>query len=179
MHNLTPKITNIGISKFHTSNGLPFTPYSPPQYLSKYKTNDKTKLNIYSFGVLMWEISNNGIEPFYNKYDDIKLAVEIINDFKELPIKGTPLNYVNLYKKCWDKNPEELQNISCDKVYYNSIDDDTPMNIDLPVNTSENVIIKDCVLDFNDLENEMMRKIQLINRFGLHKGRNCDGNDFI
>ncbi|CAG8501817.1 6594_t:CDS:2, partial [Cetraspora pellucida] len=109
MHNLTPKITNIGISRFRTSKSLPFTPYSPPQHLSKCKTNDKTKSNIYSYGILMWEISNN----------------------------------------------EELQNISCDLVYYNIIDDDASMDIGLPVNTSESVIIKDCVLDFNELENQI------------------------
>ncbi|KAF0532411.1 chitin synthase regulatory factor chr2 [Gigaspora margarita] len=189
MHNLTPKITNIGISKFHTSNGLPFTSYSPPEYLNKYNTIDKTKLNIYSLGVLMWEISNNGIEPFYKKYDGIKLAVEIINCARELPIKGTPLKYIDIYKKCWDTNSderpscseilEELKNISYDQVYDNSNDDDIFMDNDLPINTNETVIIKDCVLNFDELENQMMKKIQFINHFSLNKGRNRDKNDFI
>ncbi|CAG8509804.1 5924_t:CDS:2 [Gigaspora margarita] len=191
MHNLTPKITNIGLSKFYTSNGLPFTPYSPPEYLNKYNTIDKTKLNIYSLGVLMWEISNNGIEPFYKKYDGIKLAVEIINCARELPIKGTPLKYIDIYKKCWDINSDErpccseilgeLKNISYDQVYENSNDDDIFMNNDLPINTNETVIIKDCVLNFDELENQKKKNIQFINHFSLNKGRNPNWkvlNDF-
>ncbi|CAG8549788.1 1790_t:CDS:2 [Gigaspora rosea] len=74
---------------------------------------------------------------------------------------------------------EELKNISYDQVYDNSNDDDIVMDIDLPINTNETVIIKDCFLDFDELENQMMKKIEFINHFSLNKGRNCDKNDFI
>ncbi|CAG8662082.1 20864_t:CDS:2, partial [Dentiscutata erythropus] len=149
MHNLTPKITHIGISKFHTTNGLPFTPYTPPQYLSVYNTIDKTKLNIYSLGVLMWEISSNGVEPFYKKFDDKRPSCSEIL--------------------------EELKNIS----YDNSINDDLFMDVDLPANINETVIVKDCILDFDDFEGQMMKKVQFVNRFSLNKGRIRDRNDFI
>ncbi|CAG8499450.1 4806_t:CDS:2, partial [Dentiscutata heterogama] len=151
-----------GMSKFHTTNGLPFTPYTPPQYLNEYNTIDKTKLNIYSLGVLMWEISSDGVEPFYKKFDGIKLAVEIIN-----------------YKRpSCSEILEELKNISYDQIYDNSIDD-LYMDIDLLTNTNETVIIKDCILDFDDFENQLMKKVQFVDRFDLNKGRIRDRNDFI
>ncbi|GBC07523.1 hypothetical protein RclHR1_07500008 [Rhizophagus clarus] len=54
--------------------------------------------DIYSIAILMWEISS-GKPPFVNyKHDDYDLAMDIIS-------LGTPLEYINLTKECWDANP--------------------------------------------------------------------------
>ena len=56
------------------------------------------KSDIYSIGVLFWEISS-GRPPFYNegKPYDIGLAIEILQGFRETPVIGTPDDYVKIY----------------------------------------------------------------------------------
>ena len=61
-----------------------------------YKLNEKS--DVYSIGVLMWQISS-GYEPFKNKgYDyDIRLLIAIHDGLRENIINGTPVKYSNLY----------------------------------------------------------------------------------
>ncbi|CAG8532682.1 66_t:CDS:2 [Racocetra fulgida] len=66
------------MSKVIPPNNLQFTQYTAPEILAKKSINDKTKLNIYSLGVLFWEVSSNGVEPFQDNYD-ISLESKIIN----------------------------------------------------------------------------------------------------
>ena len=61
-----------------------------------YELNEKS--NIYSFGVVMWQISS-GRRPFCSegvKYD-INLALEIQEGKREKIVDGTPIEYSNLY----------------------------------------------------------------------------------
>ncbi len=63
--------------------------------------------DIYSYGVLMWEISS-GHPPFENKFINMNaLALAINNGIREDTIKGTPKHYKKLYKKCWGQIPEQ------------------------------------------------------------------------
>ena len=63
---------------------------------SKYFLNEKS--DIYSVGVLLWEISS-GQPPFYNEGEsyDIGLNFEISGGLRETPIPNTPEDYVKLY----------------------------------------------------------------------------------
>ena len=74
-------------------------PYKDPKILNnqQYKPNEKS--DIYSIGVLMWQISS-GCKPFKNKgFDyDMVLFVAIINGLREEIIDKTPVEYSNLYK---------------------------------------------------------------------------------
>jgi serine/threonine protein kinase len=60
--------------------------------------NDK-KSDVYSVGVLLWEISS-GKKPF-ESYDSIQdqiaLTLRILCGKRETPIVGTPDDYVNIY----------------------------------------------------------------------------------
>jgi hypothetical protein len=85
-------------------------PYIDPKRFSRRKNqlvqsnerSDTHKYNekgdIYSIGVLLWEISS-GRPPFSTGDDeyDIDLALEILDGRREDPIPGTPKNYVKLY----------------------------------------------------------------------------------
>ena len=74
--------------------------------------------DIYSFGVLMWEISS-GYPPFKDsvtKNDKLALALAIKNGTCEDTIPDTPKEYEELYKICWDKEPDLRPSIS--KVLY-------------------------------------------------------------
>ncbi|POG63288.1 kinase-like domain-containing protein [Rhizophagus irregularis DAOM 181602=DAOM 197198] len=52
--------------------------------------------DIYSIAILMWEISS-GQTPFINYEHENDIVMNIIN--------GTPLEYKNLMKECWDADP--------------------------------------------------------------------------
>jgi serine/threonine protein kinase len=65
--------------------------------------------DIYSFGVLMWEISS-GEPPFkasISHNDITALSQAINNGLREDSIPETPEKYVKLYKACWDQEPKK------------------------------------------------------------------------
>ena len=83
----------------NASKAFGVIPYMDPKGLNskRYKLNEKS--DIYSIGVLMWQISS-GYKPFKNKgFDyDMKLSVAIINGLREEIVDKTPVEYSNLYK---------------------------------------------------------------------------------
>ncbi|RIB29514.1 kinase-like domain-containing protein [Gigaspora rosea] len=75
-----------------------------------YKRSEKS--DIYSFGVILWEISS-GRPPFQSVkisggavVRDFAILMQIQQGTRERPIEGTPNSYIQLYKRCWDYNPE-------------------------------------------------------------------------
>ena len=61
-----------------------------------YSLNEKS--DVYSVGVLLWEISS-GQPPFYNEGNpyDIGLAIDILQGLREEPIPDTPEDYIKIY----------------------------------------------------------------------------------
>jgi serine/threonine protein kinase len=64
------------------------------------------KSDIYSFGVIMAELSS-GKPPFHDKKHDLSLALAICNGFRPEFGKGTPEFYKKLAYKCMDANSNE------------------------------------------------------------------------
>ncbi|CAG8784696.1 4035_t:CDS:1, partial [Racocetra fulgida] len=62
------------------------------------------KSDVYSTGVVLWEISSDGRAPF-NQVDSLNQVLRIIQGSREEPVTGTPTQYINLYSKCWDDEP--------------------------------------------------------------------------
>src|ERR1044071_8747721 len=109
IHRKNIKLADFGLSKkiaeasSNTSKIHGIIPYIDPKSLynnenrnQNYKLNKKS--DVYSIGVLMWQISS-GYEPFKNKgYDyDIRLVIAIHDGLREEVINGTPVKYSNLY----------------------------------------------------------------------------------
>lgn len=72
--------------------------YVDPKFLNQeqnYELNEKS--DVYSVGVLMWQISS-GHQPFNNELADYDLAHEIMDGRRENDVKGTPTEYINLYR---------------------------------------------------------------------------------
>ncbi|CAB4388289.1 unnamed protein product [Rhizophagus irregularis] len=63
--------------------------------LEKYESNEKS--NVYSVGVLFWELSS-GKKPFSDKEYNSILAEEIAQGLREVIVDGTPKNYCILYE---------------------------------------------------------------------------------
>ncbi|KAF0501380.1 kinase-like protein [Gigaspora margarita] len=109
-------ISDFGLSKLMTSDssnsntltdGMPS--FMDPQCLKNPKYKHTTKSDIYSYGVILWEISS-GHKPFPT-LKRIQIAIKIYNGEREQPIKDTPPEYVELYKRCWDDKPDNRPKI--------------------------------------------------------------------
>ncbi|RGB28004.1 kinase-like domain-containing protein [Rhizophagus diaphanus] len=83
-------------------------PYIAPEVISGKVTTFKS--DIYSIGILMWEISS-GQTPFINYEHNYDLAMNIVNGIRPKIVSGTPLEYKNLMKQCWDADPSKRPDI--------------------------------------------------------------------
>ncbi|KAF0553676.1 kinase-like protein [Gigaspora margarita] len=85
-----------------TSLGMPA--YIDPQcfenpfYISR-------KSDIYSFGVILWEISSCQ-QPFLGK-DVYYIACNVHKGMREKPVEDTPKKYNQLYVDCWNYEPDK------------------------------------------------------------------------
>ena len=80
-------------------------PYIAPEVIVKMEYSFAS--DVYSIGMLMWEISS-GQPPFINFENDYYLAMNIINGMRPKIVPGTPLEYENLIKQCWDQRDLKL-----------------------------------------------------------------------
>ncbi|POG61149.1 kinase-like domain-containing protein [Rhizophagus irregularis DAOM 181602=DAOM 197198] len=73
--------------------------------------------DIYSIAILMWEISS-GQSPFINYEHENDIVMNIINGIRPKIVPGTPLEYKNLMKECWDADPLKRPDADtvCDKI---------------------------------------------------------------
>jgi serine/threonine protein kinase len=91
-------------------------PYIAPEVLNGEPYTISS--DIYSFGVVMTELSS-GKPPFYDRKHDLSLALEICNGLRPEFGKGTPEIYKKLAHRCMNANPNkrptarELVNILC------------------------------------------------------------------
>ncbi|CAG8683377.1 8823_t:CDS:2 [Gigaspora margarita] len=116
IHDKIVKLSDFGNSKFIADPSIQLTKelgsirYSDPEFLRSFPNYSRTKKSdIYSLGVLFWEISS-GREPF--KFEPLlRLLSRIISGLKEKPIHGTPKDYVNIYEECWKSIPDQRPTI--------------------------------------------------------------------
>ncbi|RGB40663.1 kinase-like domain-containing protein [Rhizophagus diaphanus] len=191
IHKNNIKVADFGLSKRvnETSNysnkAFDFLPYLDPTNLNvTYNTSQPRIMNfksdIYSIGILLWLLSS-GRRPFYDegtKYD-INLAMDIINGKREEIIKGTPVEYSDIYTACWSDDPDErpslqiviscLQSIidhsiksitneiekeSLNNDFDSMMDNDLSLNDDNPSNLVTN--------NFTDLNNDVEKNVDKI-----------------
>ncbi|GBB94301.1 hypothetical protein RclHR1_23290001 [Rhizophagus clarus] len=67
------------------------------------------KSDIYSIGVLLWEISSG--RPPFKGISFLSLIVRISQGLRETPAPDTPIAYVNLYTECWNGEPDNRPTI--------------------------------------------------------------------
>ncbi|GES93543.1 kinase-like domain-containing protein [Rhizophagus clarus] len=146
VHQHAVKLSDFGLSKRieETSNSqskvFGLIPYTDPRSFNedikpKYLLNKKS--DVYSIGVLLWEISS-GRPPFHDCIPyGIGLAIKISQGHRETPISETSKDYIKIYTDCWNIEPDNRPTI-------NQVIDELKAVI-----IKENIIIKDFHL-YND-----------------------------
>ncbi|EXX56647.1 Sps1p [Rhizophagus irregularis DAOM 197198w] len=78
-------------------------PFIAPENIRSYPYTPAS--DIYSFSMIMWEFTS-GVPPFNNRAHDLELSLSICKE-EERPkiIENTPQCYIDLMRKCWDKDP--------------------------------------------------------------------------
>ncbi|RIB07361.1 kinase-like domain-containing protein [Gigaspora rosea] len=109
-------IADFGLSKSlgSTSNSLAGGTllYSDPKYMENpYLFKREKPSDIYSLGVLFWELSS-GVPPFKNISGETIIARKIISGKREDPINGTPIDFMNLYCDAWNGDPNSRPDIT-------------------------------------------------------------------
>ncbi|RIA96645.1 kinase-like domain-containing protein [Glomus cerebriforme] len=120
IHENNAKIIDFGISRIQNQESGGFIrnrgviAYMDPKRISDPDFPYTKSSDIYSFGVLMWEISS-GRPPFKNnsfsQNDITALGISITNGAREKTIPNTPKEYEILYKNCWDQEPNNRPTI--------------------------------------------------------------------
>ncbi|CAB4399457.1 unnamed protein product [Rhizophagus irregularis] len=117
IHQRTIKIADFGCSRLHGSViNKKEKPYGVMRYMDPKILNDHSydltkKSDIYSLAVLLWQLTSCKL-PFESETDDDVLKICIINGKREIPIKETNDEYVELYQKCWEFEPKDRPDIS-------------------------------------------------------------------
>ncbi|CAI2178457.1 6468_t:CDS:2, partial [Funneliformis geosporum] len=102
-------ISDLGISKSSTEstdneNNYGIIPFMAPEiFLGQIYT---TKTDIYSFGMIMWELMT-GRKPFWDQDQDNHLIIKIVDGYRPPIVTNAPEGFTELMQKCWHINPNE------------------------------------------------------------------------
>ncbi|RHZ81621.1 hypothetical protein Glove_117g533 [Diversispora epigaea] len=154
-------ITDLGLSQSLDANSISISTdggivaYADPEYLRNkmklisYK-RDKAS-DIYSLGVLFWELSSG--RPPFNDFRNLDIYRMVISGEREKPINKTPKDYIDIYSSAWEDKPNQrptiknifdsLENIKLENIYNNSNDNQAYTNNQSQA--SMNKFIKDSI----------------------------------
>ncbi|RIB06131.1 kinase-like domain-containing protein [Gigaspora rosea] len=79
-------------------------PYVAPEVL--INGHYTTPSDIYSFGIILWEILYGTSVPFDEAYESQLKTDVCFHDLRPAIIMDTPQCYISLMKQCWERNPE-------------------------------------------------------------------------
>ncbi|EXX66399.1 Ste20p [Rhizophagus irregularis DAOM 197198w] len=181
----TIKLTDFGLSKrikelFNFQSNLleMITHVDPRIFNRKSDSNNKIKLslnkksNIYSIGIILWEISS-GQPPFYNELHDVGLAMKISQGLREKPVPNIFEDYIKIYTDCWNNEPDDRPTINQVVTKLNAIisdfkQNDSNANIQLSSEKllKSNIEVPEKIID-NSLHEKMSQVIQTFSRINI------------
>ncbi|KAF0506298.1 kinase-like protein [Gigaspora margarita] len=85
-------------------------PYLDPRSFKNPQYRPDFKSNIYSLGVIMWQIFSCK-EPLSNYSNLMSFVCDVLSNKREEPIGDAPDEYISLYKDCWSSDPDKRPSI--------------------------------------------------------------------
>jgi serine/threonine protein kinase len=104
-------ISDLGLSiKLNSTSTYPVTteiygviPYVAPE-LIRHKTGYSQAADVYSFGIVLWEICS-GLKPYNDRAFDMFLLLDVCHRGERPKIhSGIPKFFISLIKSCWDED---------------------------------------------------------------------------
>ncbi|POG60232.1 kinase-like domain-containing protein [Rhizophagus irregularis DAOM 181602=DAOM 197198] len=137
-------------------------PYIAPEVINGKEYTFKS--DIYSIAMLMWEISSGQL-PFINHEHDYNLVMNIINGIRPKIVLGTPVEYKNLMKECWDADPSKRPDIKTlafkiqeMNLYYQNMTDesfqseiDRNLELDITNSSTDSILFTSKIHQFENL----------------------------
>ncbi|GES88022.1 kinase-like domain-containing protein [Rhizophagus clarus] len=171
VHQKIIKLADFGLSKRiagdackSRSDCLGIVPYVDPKKFDSQKYSLNKKSDVYSVGVLLWEISSG--RPPFKGISFYCLILRISQGIRETPILDTPTAYVNLYTECWngeqDNRPtinqvvDKLEELKCNRAN-NNFNTTIDEIVDLS-NNVEDIVIKKVILDYLNNHNMTLQE---------------------
>ncbi len=104
-------ISDLGISKssIKSTNDDDNEIYGIISYMAPEILQGKeytTASDIYSFGMIMWELIT-GRMPFWDQKDDVEFIIKICKGFRPSIITNAPKGYIELMQECWNSDPNK------------------------------------------------------------------------
>ncbi|CAI2173953.1 12867_t:CDS:2 [Funneliformis geosporum] len=99
-------------SDFYTKASRGVIPYMDPKFLENHSYDLTEKSDIYSLGVLFWELTSCSSPFNFATTDGISIQLKILELIREKPITTTNGRFVKLYQKCWQHEPNERPEIN-------------------------------------------------------------------
>ncbi|RHZ45736.1 hypothetical protein Glove_658g3 [Diversispora epigaea] len=158
--------------------------YTDPKYLKNMKTYKRNKpSDIYSLGVLFWEISS-GKPPFKN-IPSLEIYKEVTSGSGEKPVQGTPVDYINIYSNAWKDDPNQrptiedihnsLENIKLEILYDHSNENNqskVSINSISMDNYRDRVSISSTSVSLKDNKSLISNNTISINNYSAHNNYN-------
>ncbi|GBB96979.1 hypothetical protein RclHR1_02890006 [Rhizophagus clarus] len=115
-------------------------PYVDPKMLDPAIPYNLTKKSdIYSMGVIFWQLTSC-LSPFnFETKDPASLTLEILNGKRENPIPNTNVKFIKLYEQCWRYEPNERPDAN--QVISELKNIDSENNFNSEINESEKIKI--------------------------------------
>src|SRR5436190_22397159 len=104
MFNGIAKISDLVLHvKDYQKLNFDYVGYTDPSLLLNDEIEKNESMNVYGLGILLWEIASGKI-PYLKDKDITRLICKIIDGHREDDVSSAPLKYIELYKKCWNKD---------------------------------------------------------------------------
>ena len=105
-----PKICDFGIARFKTESNQPVTQQiGTPHWMAPelfLKNNYDSKVDVYAFGIILWELITEQI-PFMGQ-NPIQIMTAVCQNHERPPLpEDAPPKLVNLINLCWAHSPQE------------------------------------------------------------------------
>jgi len=88
--------------------------YLDPRCIRDKDTKRDKKTDIFSIGVVLWEISSRR-KPCDGLRNNNDVITYRLNGKRDASVSGTPEGYISLYSECWDDDAEKRP--SCEQIF--------------------------------------------------------------